>query len=77
MHDLVVCQVLERRQKVVHTLLSVFFLVEAFVFNALKQFTALKVVQQQMDVLPRLVNLVQLDHVWMANIPQYGDLVEK
>ena len=74
MHDVLGMQVLKRADEVLHHRPGVGLSIQALTLDLVEELTTLEVRQEQVDVLGRLVGLVQLDHVFMVNFTQHIDL---
>ena len=49
---------------------SIFFSVDASLFNLVKELLPIKMLQNQMDVIVWFEYLIKLQHIWMPNFPQ-------
>jgi len=81
-HDPLSMEVIEGLEKVLHHVDCILLVIETLRFDPFEQFTALQVLEYQMDVLVALVHFIKLNDVLMMDasqdvyLQQYGALNE-
>lgn len=75
MNDMIWVKNNERIQDCLQYGCSIFFSVDASLFNLVKELLSIKMLQNQMDVIIWFEYLVELQHIRMSNFPQQVDFI--
>ena len=74
MYDTHVMQILQSKEKVLHHIHSILFLVASFRLDPFEELSSLKILEDQVYVLIAFVYLIHLDDVLMIDHPEDIDL---